>query len=199
MFNRYWRLGVIWVTMIILAGLSMIPLRLMLALRLSPQPDAILVLGGGSQREEAATELAKYYPDLMIWVSSGKSPQDVNAIFRSAGLSTTRLHLDYRATDTVTNFTTLVSELKRQRVQHVFVVTSDFHMPRALAIATVVFGSRGIAFTPVAVETNQPQEPMIQIARDVGRSMVWLLTGRTGASLRQLSSLLQNQVLDRLS
>ncbi|WP_414563548.1 hypothetical protein [Anabaena sp. CCY 9613] len=31
-------------------------------------------------------------------------------------------------------------------------------MPRAKAIATIIFGSQGIAFTPIAVPSNQPQE-----------------------------------------
>ncbi|MBF2047947.1 MAG: YdcF family protein [Elainella sp. C42_A2020_010] len=155
-----------------------------------------LVLGGGTGREEAAAQLAQHYPSLMIWVSSGRSPQDIYAIFQSASVSTTRLHLDYRATDTVTNFTTLVPELKQHQIQHVFLVTSDFHMPRAQAIATVVLGSQGIAFTPVAVGTTEPREPVIQIARDVCRSIVWLLTGRTGASLRQQLLFLPNEILD---
>lgn len=69
-------------------------------------------------------------------------------------------------------------------------------MPRAQAIATVVLGSQGIAFTPFAVETTEPREPVIQIARDVCRSIVWLLTGRTGASLRQQLLFLPNEILN---
>lgn len=182
-----------------IVGVSFIPVRLAIAQAQFPQPDAILVLGGNPQREAAAAQLAAAYPTLDIWVSSGELPQDAKAIFTAAGVSTQRLHLDYRATDTVTNFTTLVAELKRQRIQHVFVVTSDFHMPRAQAIATVVLGSHGIAFTPITVETDQPPEPMIQIARDMGRSMVWLLTGRTGASFKQPWSMLEDRILEQFS
>lgn len=112
-------LGTIWIIIIALIGLSIIPSRLMIARHLAPQPEAVLVLGGGTGREEAAAQLAQHYPSLMIWVSSGRSPQDIYAIFQSASVSTTRLHLDYRATDTVTNFTTLVLELKQHQIQHV--------------------------------------------------------------------------------
>lgn len=182
-----------------IVGVLFIPVRLAIAQAQFPQPDAILVLGGNPRREAAAAQLAGAYPTLDIWVSSGELPQDAKAIFTAAGVSTQRLHLDYRATDTVTNFTTLVAELKRQRIQHVFVVTSDFHMPRAQAIAIVILGSHGIAFTPVAVETDQPPEPMIQIARDVGRSIVWLLTGRTGASFKQPWTLLEDRILEQFS
>ena len=46
-----------------------------------------------------------------------------------------------------------------------------------------VLGSQGIAFTPVAISTNQPTEAWLHILRDIGRSLVWLFIGRTGASL----------------
>ncbi|NJK52377.1 MAG: YdcF family protein, partial [Leptolyngbyaceae cyanobacterium SU_3_3] len=108
-------------------------------------------------------------------------------IFQSAGISTSRLYFDQRATDTVTNFTTVVSDLKRRGVQHVYIVTSDYHMPRAEAIATVVLGSQGITFTAIKVSGEHRQESKLRVLRDVGRSAVWLMTGRTGASLRSRS------------
>ncbi|WP_216087510.1 hypothetical protein [Nostoc sp. PCC 7524] len=39
------------------------------------------------------------------------------------------------------------------------------------AIAFIVLGSQGIAFTPVSVASNQPQEPDEVIVRDVLRSL----------------------------
>ncbi len=183
-----------WIALIGLAGtlvwFSSLPIKLAIAAYQAPQPQMILVLGGGTGREEAAAQMAEYYPDLEVWVSSGDgTPQAVYTIFQAAGVSTQRLHLDYRATDTVTNFTTLVPEFEQRRIQHLFLVTSDFHMPRAKAIATVVLGSRGIAFTPVEVPSDRPPESKLRIARDVGRSLVWIVTGRTGASLGQPASL----------
>ncbi|WP_225931432.1 YdcF family protein [Leptolyngbya sp. 7M] len=162
---------------------GMIPARLAIAYFHSPHPEAILVLGGNPDREAAAAQLANQYPELDIWVSSGELPQNARAIFATAGISMQRLHLDYRATDTVTNFTTLVPKLKQNQIQHIFLVTSDFHMPRAQAIATVVLGSQGIAFTSVPVPSDNPPEAKLRIARDVGRSVLWLATGRTGATI----------------
>lgn len=173
----------------LLVLLSIIPVRLAVAYTQSPQPQAIFVLGGEPDREATAAQLARYYPALEIWVSSGQLPQQAYATLSAAQIQPQRLHPDYRATDTVTNFTTLVAEFKQRRIQHLFLVTSDFHMPRAVAIATVVLGSRGIAFTPVAVPSDRPPESKLRITRDVGRSILWVFTGKTGASLGQINFL----------
>lgn len=148
-----------------------------------PTPQAILVLGGEHQRECVAAKLAKQNTDLIIWVSSGLLPPDANEIFLNSNVALARVNLDYTATDTVTNFTTIVAELQAKDIQHIYLVTSDFHMPRAKAIAFWVLGSRGIAFTPVTVPSNQPPEPFHKTLRDITRSWLWLLTGRTGSSL----------------
>jgi uncharacterized SAM-binding protein YcdF (DUF218 family) len=179
-----------WVVIAGVAGtliwLGSLPIRMAIAAHQAPEPELILVLGGGTGREEAAAQIAKYHPSLEVWVSSGDGmPQSVYAIFQAAGVDNKRVHPDYRATDTVTNFTTLVSEFQQRGIQHLFLVTSDFHMPRAKAIATVVLGSRGIAFTPVAVPSNRSPESNLRIARDVGRSLLWVATGKTGASWGQ--------------
>jgi uncharacterized SAM-binding protein YcdF (DUF218 family) len=168
----------------VLLSLGYIPARLALAQQQAPDPNVILILGGSSDRETFAAQLAHHQPNLDIWVSSG-SPYAVR-IFREAGIPNSRLHFDCRATDTVTNFTTVVSDFKRRGIQHVYVLTSDFHMARASAIATVVFGSQGIAFTPISVPNLQPRtESRLRILRDVGRSLVWVASGRTGASLKR--------------
>lgn len=163
--------------------LGIFPIPLMIAHYQAPDPQAVLVLGGDPKREEAAAQLARFDPALEVWVSTGIPYEQSQQIFQSAGLSSSRVHWDYRATDTVTNFTTLVAALQRRQVRHVYLVTSDFHIPRAKAIATIVLGSRGIIFTPVAVSPTSPRspEPITQIIRDTGRAIFWLLTGHTGA------------------
>ncbi|MEH2424115.1 MAG: YdcF family protein [Nostoc sp.] len=163
--------------------LLFIPVRLAIAHHQAPQPQAILVLGGGEDREEFAAQFAKFHPTLKIWVSSGSPPNKSRAIFQDAGIADSRVYLDYRATDTVTNFTTLVKVFQQQQIQHLFLITSDYHMPRAKAIATLVLGSQGIAFTPFAVPSNRTQESLLHIIRDIVRSLLWIVTGHTGASL----------------
>jgi uncharacterized SAM-binding protein YcdF (DUF218 family) len=168
---------------IILVMVSIIPVQLAVAYYQSPRPQAILTLGGGSEREEYAAQLASIHPSLNVWVSSGLIPKQSRAIFRGAGIPDERVHIDIRAVDTVTNFTTLVDEFKRYDIQHVYLITSDFHMPRAKAIATIILGWRGIAFTPITVPSDQPTESWLHILRDTTRALLWIVTGRTGASL----------------
>ncbi|WP_353930100.1 YdcF family protein [Okeanomitos corallinicola TIOX110] len=177
--QRYWILSFIG---FILALMSVIPVRIAIASHQAPQPQVIFTLGGGPEREKFTAEFAQNHPNLDIWVSTGILPAQAFAIFDDAGISTHRLHLDYRAVDTVTNFTTMVQNFKQHHIQHIYLITSDFHLPRARAIATLVLGSQGITFTPIAIPSEQPQESIFHIVRDSGRSLLWIVSGRTGAS-----------------
>ncbi len=163
--------------------IGFIPVRLILAQIQYPTPQAILTLGGGLGREEFAASFAQQHPTLDIWVSSGQTRQIAKDIFQAANINRNRIHLDYRAIDTVTNFTSLVKEFGDRHIHHVYLITSDFHMRRAQAIAFFVFGSRGIITTPVPIPSNQPNETLWHVSRDIGRSILWIITGRTGASL----------------
>lgn len=92
--------------------------------------------------------------------------------------------MDGAATDTVTNFTSLVDDFVDADLQHIYLITSDYHMRRSRAIATVVLGSRGVVVTPIAVDSERDEyESLVKVVRDFGRSVVWLLSGRSGASL----------------
>ncbi|MEA5583335.1 YdcF family protein [Nodularia harveyana UHCC-0300] len=177
--KKYWFLTI---AGLLLALFSMIPLRTAIASWQSPHPQAILTLGGGPEREEFTAEFAQQHPQLDIWVSGGIPPKQALAIFKKANIPQNRLHLDYRAVDTVTNFTTLVEDLKQHQIQHIYLITSDYHLPRAKAIATIVLGSEGITFTPISIPEDQPRESIVRIVRDSGRSLLWVISGRTGAS-----------------
>ncbi|MEB3218953.1 MAG: YdcF family protein [Nostocales cyanobacterium 94392] len=171
------------ISIILIIPLITIPIRLALASYKFPQPQAILTLGGGLDREKFTTKFAQSHPSLDIWVSSGIPPKQANEIFRAAGINPQRIHLDYRATDTVTNFTTLVQDFKHRKIHHLYLITSEFHMRRAKAIATVVLGSQEITFTPVAIPSNHPKETTLHVIRDTSRALTWVFTNRTGATL----------------
>lgn len=146
-------------------------------------PQAMLVLGGSVERERFAAQFARQHPDVAIWVSSGSPKDYAKRVFAKAGIDQSRLHLDYRALDTVTNFTTLVDDFKARGIKSVYLITSNYHMRRACVIGEIVLGSRGIDFKPVSVPSAIPPEPIQKAIRDGVRALLWVTTGRTGANL----------------
>lgn len=174
----YLSLSALTATVILTFGL--ISVRLAIARHRYPDPQIFLVLGGSQDRERFTAQLAQAYPSLDIWVSSRQPPEQIYTAFTQEYIPKTRVLIDSRAADTVTNFTSLVQDLKTQNIRHIYLITSDYHMPRSEAIAFVVLGSYGIAYTPVSVPSAQPQEPWFKTVRDVGRSVLWVVTGRTG-------------------
>lgn len=170
-------------TALIVTVIGIIPVRLAIAHLQVPQPQAILTLGGGIEREHFTAQFALTHPTLDIWVSSGIPSDKAREIFRAYGIPEERVNLDRRAVDTVTNFTTLVPDFKSRRLQHLYMITSGHHIARSKAIATLILGSQGIAFTPVSVPSGEPPESWLRILRDIARALLWIFTGRTGASL----------------
>jgi uncharacterized SAM-binding protein YcdF (DUF218 family) len=168
-------------SLVILA--SIIPVRIAIAFHQAPKPQAILILGGADYRYNFAAQFALEHPVVDIWISDVPSNVKSNLlIFHQAGVDLNRLRFDVCPTDTVTNFTCMTEPLIREDIRHVYLITSDFHMARSRAIATVVLGSRGIVVTPVSVASTHLPESKWKIPRDVMRSFIWILTGRSGAS-----------------
>ncbi|HIK32005.1 MAG TPA: YdcF family protein [Oscillatoriales cyanobacterium M59_W2019_021] len=148
------------------------------------QPQALLVLGGSPRREVFAAQFARSNPDLEIWISGGSNPEYSEWVFAEAGVDLDRLHLDYQAVDTVTNFTTLVDEFKARGIESIYLVTSDDHMRRACVIGEIVLGSRGISFKPISVPSGREPEPAIKAIRDGARSILWVIAGRSGSTFK---------------
>ncbi len=146
------------------------------------KPQAIFVLGGSPDRERFAASLAQDHPDLPIWVSSGSNPEYSEWVFDNAGIDRERVHLDYRAVDTLTNFTTLMDDLHSKGITSLYLVTSDYHMRRASWIGEVIGGSRGMVFKPVPIPTETPEEPIAKSVRDSARAILWTFTGYTGTN-----------------
>jgi uncharacterized SAM-binding protein YcdF (DUF218 family) len=176
----------VWLVLAIALSLSsIIPVKIAITLQQTPVPQAIFVLGGDSQRIEFAAHFWRSHKDLDIWVSDSNSSLDYDRlIFERFGVPDERLRLDGRATDTVTNFTTLAEDFVENKIQHIYLITSNYHMRRATAIASIVLGSEGIVVTPLAVPSSGVMsESMVRVLRDCGRSLLWFFSGLTGASL----------------
>jgi uncharacterized SAM-binding protein YcdF (DUF218 family) len=178
--------GLVEICLWTIALLGAVPLVGLAYLRYQQQfldPSVALVLGGAPEREQFAAQFAQNHPEVEIWISSGSNPEYAQWIFEEAQVPTEQWQLDYQAVDTVTNFTTLVDKLQAREIDEVYLITSDYHMRRAGAIAQIVLGSRGIGFKPVAIPTQQPPEQpetLLREVRDAVRSLLWVVTGKTG-------------------
>lgn len=151
----------------------------------SRPPEAVLVLGGDLKREKFAGEFAREHPGLPIWVSGGSNPEYAESLFAKARIERNRVHLDYDAVDTLTNFTTTVDKLAAQDIESIYLITSDYHMRRARIIGAIVLTSRGMSFKPVPVPSESPPEPLEKALVDGARAVLWLATGSTGTTLGQ--------------
>ncbi len=142
-------------------------------------PQRILVLGGDLDRERVGLRLAQQL-ELPLVVSGGSNPEYAQWLLRDAGMDQSRVVLDYRAKDTFTNFTSLVDDLKRDGVRHVYLVTSEDHLPRAMTVGRLVAGSRGIRLTgvPVACQLSCRKETLGKRLGDGIRALTWVITGR---------------------
>ena len=165
----------------VLAGAAVAgPLRpCMEAALTNHQPQRILVLGGDADRERMGLHLARRM-NLPLVVSGGTNPEYAQYLVLDAGVAQDRVRLDYRAKDTLGNFTSLVDELQRDGVHHLLLVTSEDHLPRAMAVGGIVAGSRGIRLTGVPVSCH-PKCRDESLGKRVGvglRAAVWVMTGR---------------------
>ena len=145
-----------------------------------PPPQMILVLGGDAAREELAARLARQ-EGLPVVVSGGSNPEYAHWLFEQReGLPPAQVRLDYRARDTVSNFTSLVDELRNARIRHALLVTSEDHMHRALLVGRIVAGSRGIHLTPVPVSCGDlcVREGRRLVWGDAARAALWVVSGR---------------------
>ena len=158
-------------------------------------PSSIVVLGGGIRREILAAQLAQFYPNLPIIVSSGSSLPCLYRVFVEENkVDWRRLKVDFRATDTLTNFTALVPYLQSNQTRKIFMVTSKGNLPRAFVLAWLIWGSRGIAIEPVLVEGVGNNESWLKTFADSNRAIAWVVLGeKTVANLYNSGTEIQSQ------
>jgi hypothetical protein len=146
---------------------------------LKQPPDAIVVIGGGIHREIAAAQLAQTHSTLPVVVSSGSTLPCLYRVFvEKHEVSWRRVTADFRATDTVTNFTAVLTYLHSKTPRKVFVVASEGHWSRVSVLGWIIWGSRGIAMQPVLpIEGGGHDESWFKTLRDSLRAVAWIVLG----------------------
>ena len=161
--------------------------------------DAILVLGGSIRREMyvaeyVAEQMAKPRPEngqaqnqatassglhqIPILVSKGSKPPCIRILFERVAASLENVWLEDCAQSTFDNYRYGLPILSSWKTQHVKVVTSPTHLPRAQWLAQIIFGSHGIWVEMDLVdETGVPGnvEMPIKTGVDVTRSLFWAI------------------------
>jgi uncharacterized SAM-binding protein YcdF (DUF218 family) len=181
-------------------------------------PDGIVVLGGpidadlsvahdvpvirsAPDRIVAAAALARKFPNAKI-VFSGGSPNLIAndareadyaaAIFESLGVDKARLIMDRRSRNTWENALFSKALAAPKAGEHWLLVTSAFHMPRAIGL----FRKAGFALEPYPVDWR--------VGRDAGGILAFTTTatdglGRTDVAVREWLGLFAYRIAGRTS
>ena len=160
--------------------------------------DVILVLGGDRHRELTAVHLfhkqeiisalalphqhdegrihIDYSRTSLILSSGAIGPDDLPPSLPPS----LRILFDRRAVCTLTNFTSLSPSFQAQGVRRVLVLTSSFHLRRALAVGRVVLGAGGMDVRGLGIEGGGEEggeEGWLRRGRDYVRAWVWVVLG----------------------
>ncbi len=176
-----------WLISIILIGwLALIgPINPFIKAILNNQsPKLILVLGGDVDREKLGLQIANEL-NLPIIISGGSNPEYSEWLIQKEGLSIDQVRRDYRAKDTLSNFTSLVDELSNEGINHALLITSEDHINRAMSIGNIVAGSRGIKLTSISVPCAElcKKETQKKQYFDLVRAITWVLIGKDPKNL----------------
>jgi len=135
----------------------------------------IICLGGNVNRAIKAAEVALSVPGSRIIVSSEGNPALVAEIFTNHGVDLSRVYFDFKAWDTVTNFTHTKQLVRKFNTSHLIVVTDKLHVKRSMAIARSFYYPT-LKITPefLNVSWNRKDSSVI---RDVIRTLVYRFTG----------------------
>jgi uncharacterized SAM-binding protein YcdF (DUF218 family) len=136
----------------------------------------VIELGGNISRLPHACRVALALPDAQLIISSEGGAQQCLQTALDAGLPRERIHLDYQAWDTVTNFTKTAALVKSLGTTDLHVVTDGFHMRRSIGIALIVYAMTGIRCHAEPSSNGDP-EPWCLTSEDWLRALVWRLTG----------------------
>tara|TARA_Y100001968_G_scaffold175623_1_gene160919 strand:+ start:2169 stop:2756 length:588 start_codon:yes stop_codon:yes gene_type:complete len=143
------------------------------------KPELILVLGGDISREKEGIRLSKEL-DIPLLISGGSNREYAEWLIQKEGLNLNNVKLDYRAKDTLTNFTSILDDLSNNRISHILMITSEEHFSRASLIGKIVTGSRGIKLTSLSLDCfiECEKESYRKKLLDSIRALTWVSIGK---------------------
>jgi hypothetical protein len=151
----------------------------------------IIHLGGGIHRLNKAIETYRQHSGAFIIISSEGGTQQCLDKLNAADISSTDYVFDFNAWDTVTNFTATFDYIRKRGTKTLFVVTDKFHMPRAMAIANIVYlftGVKLIACESLEGDLNRVETGTL-VRSSIVRAALWkffgYLVGSNGPTYRQ--------------
>jgi len=139
----------------------------------------ILELGGNIARMDKAIELSLASPGSWLVVSSEGDPAACLQKLQSAGVDPSRTILDYKAWDTVTNFTNTKPLIESLAPSELMVVTDGFHMLRAMSIARLVYFGASFSVTAHPSSPVDHHESKRLVISDTLRAILSRFTGNT--------------------
>ena len=139
--------------------------------------DVVLWLGGNSARGEMAASVAISRPGSVVVVSTEGDPRGCLQKLLDRGIAKERVILDYKAWDTVTNFSLTWPLIEKLGAKTVYVVTDGFHMRRSMGIAKIVYAGRGVKALAMPSSPSGAKEPWRLTIEDWLRAALWRLTG----------------------
>lgn len=114
--------------------------------------DAVVVLTGGKNRIDCAFALALRYHIRNIFISGVNEKTSLEDILKNRNFDA-NITLGKRALNTIENALEILEWANEARVKKIFLVTSDYHIPRSLlALQKVCKGS--LQITPIAVPSS---------------------------------------------
>jgi len=147
--------------------------------RHAQQPvDAVLVLGGSIRREMFIAEAIAEDNSLPVLISHGSQPPCIRLLFERANAPLDQVWLENCAESTFDNYRYSLPILQRWGAQHIQVVTSPGHLPRAAWLAHVMLGSHGMwVEVQTVAEIGVPGnvETPLKTVLDVTRSLGWAI------------------------
>ena len=140
--------------------------------------EAILHLGGHFNRIETTLKLAKEHPNALIVFSGEDYPEKIIEKLKENKIEKSRFILDYAAWDTLTNFTTTIDIFKQHQIDTIYLVTDQYHMPRAGAIGFFVYLFRGVKIIECQYNRDSDAtESLNLVFTDILRALLWRFTG----------------------